>query len=126
MTLQEVQTLLQAKVASCEDLLDEEVQNAFGSDMMSEVLAYVQDQGILMTGLVNEQIIRTAAMKDMFCVVMVRGKQPTAEMISIAEENEIVLMLTVGGRERIHGTEKGAPLSWLSERCGSQDLHRNV
>ena len=69
------------------DLLDEEVQNAFGSDMMSEVLAYVQDQGILMTGLVNEQIIRTAAMKDMFCVVMVRGKQPTAEMISIAEEN---------------------------------------
>lgn len=94
MTLQEVQTLLQAKVASCEDLLDEEVQNAFGSDMMSEVLAYVQDQGILMTGLVNEQIIRTAAMKDMYCVVMVRGKQPTAEMISIAEENEIVLMLT--------------------------------
>lgn len=94
MTLREVQELLHAKVATCEDLLDERVQSAFGSDMMSEVLAYVQDQGILMTGLVNEQIIRTAAMMNMYCVIMVRGKQPTPEMISMAEDNDVVIMLT--------------------------------
>lgn len=94
MTLREVQKLLHATVATCSDLLDERVQSAFGSDMMSEVLAYVQDQGVLMTGLVNEQIIRTAAMMNMCCVIMVRGKQPTEEMLSMAESNDVVIMLT--------------------------------
>ncbi len=62
--------------------------------MMSEVLAYVQDQGILMTGLVNEQIVRTAAMMNMSCIVMVRGKQPTPGMIQMAENSEVVILTT--------------------------------
>lgn len=94
MKLREVKDLLEATVETGDDLLDAEVGNAFGSDMMSEVLAYVQDQGVLMTGLVNEQVIRTAAMMNMECVVMVRGKTPTPNMIAIAKENEVCILRT--------------------------------
>ena len=62
--------------------------------MMSEVLAYVQDQGVLLTGLVNEQIVRTAAMMNMYCIIMVRGKQPTDNMKEMAEDNDLVLLTT--------------------------------
>jgi hypothetical protein len=86
--------LLDAKVAACEEYLDRDVSSAFGSDMMSDVLAFVNDQAVLLTGLVNSQVIRTAEMMDMSCVVLVRGKQPTQEMIALAEDSGIVLLAT--------------------------------
>ena len=62
--------------------------------MMSDVLAYVKDQGVLLTGLVNAQTIRTAGMMDMVCIVFVRDKRPTDSMIELAQECGIVLMYT--------------------------------
>ena len=56
MKIREIATLLNAEVLSGEQLLDEEVQSACGSDMMSDVLAFVKDQGVLVTGLVNPQV----------------------------------------------------------------------
>ena len=58
--------------------LDEEVKMACGSDMMSDVLAFVKDQSVLLTGLMNPQVVRTAEMMDMHCIVFVRGKRPTS------------------------------------------------
>ena len=60
--------------------------------MMSDVLAFVKDQAVLLTGLVNSQVIRTAEMMDMRCVVFVRSKQPTPDMLALAEECGIVVM----------------------------------
>ena len=94
MKIREIRDLLDAQVICMEELLDEEVHSACGSDMMSDVLAFVKDQAVLMTGLVNSQVIRTAQMMDMVCVVFVRSKRPTLEMIEIAEENNIVLLAT--------------------------------
>ena len=61
---------------------------------MSDVLAYVTDQAVLLTGLVNPQVIRTALMMDMVCIVFVRSKVPNEEMISLAKEHGIVMMST--------------------------------
>jgi len=61
---------------------------------MSDVLAYVKDQAVLLTGLVNPQVIRTAVMMDMVCVVFVRSKIPSEEMLSLAKESGIVVMTT--------------------------------
>lgn len=94
MKISEISTLLEAKVLCCENLLDHEVHSACGSDMMSDVLAYVKDQAVLLTGLVNPQVIRTAEMMDMHCIVFVRGKEPSEEMLSLARENELVVMCT--------------------------------
>ena len=94
MTGNDIRSILSCKVFAGEDLLSREVHTACGSDMMSDVLAYVKDQSILLTGLVNAQVIRTADMMDMLCIVFVRGKEPSEEMIELANERDISLMST--------------------------------
>ncbi len=89
-----IRELLDATVLAGEEHLGSHVYAACGSDMMSDVLAYVKDQAVLMTGLVNAQVIRTAEMMDMVCVVFVRSKEPTAEMLRLAEESGIVVLST--------------------------------
>lgn len=92
MKIHDIKELLSATVVSGEDLLDTEVASACASDMMSDVLAFVKDQGVLLTGLVNSQVVRTAEMMDMRCVVLVREKKATEDMIKLAELADIVLM----------------------------------
>ena len=94
MKIAQISELLNARVLCCEDLLDSEVCSACGSDMMSDVLAFVKNQAVLLTGLVNPQVIRTAEMMDMHCVVFVRGKEPSDEMLLLAKDCEIVVMTT--------------------------------
>ena len=69
MTIRKIAELLEAKVILGEDKLDLEVDMAFSSDMMSDVLAYVHGRTVLLTGLVNEHVIRTAEMVDLECIV---------------------------------------------------------
>jgi serine kinase of HPr protein (carbohydrate metabolism regulator) len=94
MKISEIQALLNAEIVCGEDFLDREVASACGSDMMSDVLAYVKDQAVLLTGLVNSQVVRTAEMMDMVCIVFVRSKCPTEEMVALARENNMVLLKT--------------------------------
>ena len=86
MKISEIRALLNAEIVCGEEMLEKEVYSACGSDMMSDVLAYVKDQAVLLTGLVNPQVVRTAEMMDMVCVVFVRSKSPTEEMVRCAKE----------------------------------------
>ena len=94
MTVNDIQTILKAQVLCTGEGLDSQVHTACGSDMMSDVLAFVKDQSVLLTGLVNPQVIRTAEMMDMVCIVFVRGKKPSEDMIKLAEERDIALLST--------------------------------
>ena len=94
MKISRIAELLHAEVVSGMDLLDNDVHSACGSDMMSDVLAYVKDQAVLLTGLVNLQVVRTAEMMDMNCIVFVRSKMPTAEMIELAKDCGMVILAT--------------------------------
>lgn len=94
MKISTIKELLNAEVLCNEEMLSHEVYSACGSDMMSDVLAYVKNQAVLLTGLVNAQVIRTAEMMDMVCVVFVRSKMPTPEMIELAKECGLVVMST--------------------------------
>lgn len=94
MKISEIASLLDAQVLCCKDSVSKEVHSACGSDMMSDVLAYVKDQAVLITGLVNPQVIRTAEMMDIMCIVFVRNKRPSEEMLELAEETGIVILAT--------------------------------
>ena len=94
MKISEIQKLLDAEIVCGEEYLDHEVHSACGSDMMSDVLAYVKDQAVLLTGLVNAQVIRTAEMMDMVCIVFVRSKSPSEEMVRLARESDMVILKT--------------------------------
>ena len=92
MKIAEIKALLDAELLCGEDWMDHDVDSACCSDMMSDVLAYVKDQGVLLTGLVNPQVIRTASMMDMVCIVFVRSKSPSEEMIELARECGIAVL----------------------------------
>jgi hypothetical protein len=70
-------------------------EKAFGSDLMSDVLAFIHDdETVLLTGLTNQQVIRTAEMIDLKLILFVRGKIPSEEIIGLAESNRITLLST--------------------------------
>ena len=94
MKIRKIIELPDAEVLCGADGVDREVCAACGSDMMSDVLAYVKEQAVLLTGLINLQVVRTAEMMDMKCIVFVRGKTPPAEVIELADEAGIVLLRT--------------------------------
>lgn len=94
MTVKDVQEILGARVLTGEEYLDREVRSACGSDMMSDVLAFSKDHSVLLTGLCNPQVIRTAEMLDIVCLIFVRGKKPAQELIDMAKERGLVVMET--------------------------------
>jgi len=94
MKLCEIAEILKAQVVTGENSLDYEVTAACGSDLMSDVMAYVTENVVLLTGLINLQVIRTAEMMDIKAVIFVRGKLPLVSMIELAKEKNIVLMST--------------------------------
>ena len=94
MLIKEIIALLDAEV--CTEPVDMEINidSACGSDLMSDVMAFSKENTMMLTGLVNIQVIRTAEMMDMKVVAFVRGKKPTPEMIKLAQEKDIILIKT--------------------------------
>lgn len=96
MQLREIIKILDAEILTENDdsSLDVDVHTACGSDMMSDVLAYVKDQGLLLTGLCNPQVVRTAEMVDIVVIAFVRGKRPDAMTVDLANQKGIILLAT--------------------------------
>lgn len=94
MTVRKIQEVLDAVVYTGDDQLDLEVQAACGADLMSDVMAFVKEHVVLLTGLLNPQSLRTADLLDIKVVVFVRGKKPTEDLVEIAKDNGMVLMTT--------------------------------
>ncbi len=94
MTISEICEILNANVLTQECDMQQEIHGACGSDMMSDVLAYVKDQGVLVTGLNNPQVVRTADMMDILCIVFVRGKVPDETILKLATDRNIAVLCT--------------------------------
>ena len=94
MRLSDIKTILHAEVLWGEEHLDREVFSACGSDFMSDVLALVKNQALLLTGLVNGQCVRTCEMLDVPCVVFVRSKEPLADALALAREIDLPMLKT--------------------------------
>ena len=91
MTVADAVSLLEGQFFSGEDKGDLEIASACGADLMSDVMAFVKDRVLLLTGLVNPQVIRTATLLDIHAIIFVRGKVPSRDMIEMAEEADIIL-----------------------------------
>ena len=95
MTIALIISLLEATSLSDTPDLEHTIESVCGSDMMSDVLAFIKKDALLLTGLNNPQVIRTAEMLDIVCLVFVRGKQPQPEMLQMAENLGISVLSTV-------------------------------
>ena len=94
MKVTDICDILGARVVCGEEFMDREIKNGCGSDMMSDVLAFARDQSVLITGLCNPQVVRTAEMLDIVCIIFVRGKRPNEQILQLAKEKEIAVLGT--------------------------------
>jgi predicted transcriptional regulator len=94
MKLKEIVKILGAEVIAGADLLETNVEMACGSDLMSDVLSFMKSESLLLTGLTNQQVVRTAEMTDLVAICFVRGKKPGQETIEMAESKDIPLLTT--------------------------------
>ncbi len=74
-----------------------EIKGAMGADLMSDVLTSIKPESVLLTGLCNPQVVRTAQIADIRAIVFVRGKNPAQEAINLANEENIPLITTTLG-----------------------------
>jgi hypothetical protein len=129
--LREVQAILEAEVFTGADKLDLEVEAGFGSDLMSDVLAFACGRVLLLTGLTNTHVLHTAAMIDAVAIVFVRGKRPDENLIEAAAGMGLPLLGTrllmydscgrlfqagLKGCSREVGDDQVATLNWESEK----------
>jgi len=103
MTIREIVDKIEGRVLSCEDKLSTEIEYAFSSDLMSDVLTVRKENILLITGLANIQAIRTSEMSDINCIVFGRDKKLSEDIISLARENEMVVIESPFSVFRISG-----------------------
>ena len=120
MTIGNMAELLQAKVLCGEDKLNTPVFTACCSDLMSDVLAFVSEKTVLITGLVNPHVIRTADMLDLKCIVFCRGKVPTEEILDDAADLGMTVISTKQTAFTTCGLLfeaglRGVPITWPQE-----------
>jgi len=92
--LSEIKEILNADVIVGEEKLDIEVKTAFWADLMSDVLAFAKAGSLLLTGLTNTQVVRIANVLDIAAIILVRGKKPPAETLSMAKNLQIPILTT--------------------------------
>jgi predicted transcriptional regulator len=97
MTLDELMGAVAGQMVTQRPPRPVEIKGGCGADLMSDVLAAIQPQAVLLTGLCNPQVVRTATMADVAAIVFVRGKRPTPDMIALADEQAIPLITTPYG-----------------------------
>lgn len=94
MKLKDIERILGAKVITGAEQMERDIGMACGSDLMSDVLSFVKPESLLLTGLTNPQVVRTAEMADLTAICFVRGKKPDQETIQMAEARNIPLLTT--------------------------------
>jgi predicted transcriptional regulator len=94
MKLREVLSLLGGELLTPGISLETECSKVFASDLMSDVLAFTEPGSLLMTGLVNSHVVRTACLVDATAIVIVQGKRPDMKVVDEARENNLPIIST--------------------------------
>lgn len=94
MNLAEIRDILNATVITNPAALLNSVESVYCADLMSDVLSFSVAKCLLITGLTNAQVIRTAEMAAINMIVFIQGKRPAVQTIRLAEEKNIPLLVT--------------------------------
>jgi hypothetical protein len=94
MKLKEIVKIIDGDICSKGEIPDIDIRGGCGADLMSDVLASIGPHAVLLTGLSNPQVVRTALMADVKAIVFVRGKCPPSETYELASQENIPLITT--------------------------------
>lgn len=95
MTLREIVEILEGEVVLDDGRLDAEISSVCSSDLMSDLLHFAtKPKSVLITGLNNPQVVRTAEIADIRAIILVLDKRPDRETLALAREKGIPLIVT--------------------------------
>ena len=94
MKLSRIKEILDAELLCGDAYMDKDIKSACGSDLLSDVLAFTHAETLLLTGLINKQVIMTAELADVSAICFVRGKRPEMSIVTLSEKKNIPLLLT--------------------------------
>jgi len=121
MNVQDILNITQGKLITLSADLSREVKGGCGADLMSDVLASIQPEAVLLSGLCNPQVVRTAQMADVAAIILVRGKQPMPQTVQLAEEEGIPLISSPYGMFELCGRLYQAGLRSLEMPVSGDD-----
>jgi predicted transcriptional regulator len=120
MNVKDLIKIVNGKLLNSSVDLSREIKGGCGADLMSDVLASIQPEAVLLTGLCNPQVVRTAQMADVAAIVLVRGKQAPQETIALAEREGIPLITSPFGMFELCGRLHEAGLPSLENSVAEQ------
>lgn len=94
MKLLEILDILNTRILTEQVTLQKSIESVYCADLMSDVLSFSVTNSLLVTGLTNTQVVRTAEMAAIEVIVFVQGKQPDLQTVSLAEEKDILMLVT--------------------------------
>ncbi|NLB91498.1 MAG: hypothetical protein GX786_09820 [Clostridiales bacterium] len=94
MVVRDIVQAVDGRVLVGEDQMDREIKSACGADLMSDVLAFVKEKTLLITGLTNLLVVRTAEMLDITCILFARGKVPSEDILQEAKKLDLIVLST--------------------------------
>jgi predicted transcriptional regulator len=103
MNVEELIQIINGELLNKDADLSRDINGGCGADLMSDVLAYIQPEAVLLTGLCNPQVVRTSQMADVAAIVLVRGKNPPQETIDLATKERIPLISSPYGMFEVCG-----------------------
>jgi hypothetical protein len=103
MNVQDLISYIKGELLTTSGDLSREIKGGCGADLMSDVLASIQPDAVLLTGLCNPQVVRTAQMADVAAIVFVRGKKPGSDTIDLAQKEGIPLVTSPFGMFELSG-----------------------
>jgi predicted transcriptional regulator len=121
MNVEELIKTIDGKLLNPDSDLTREIKGGCGADLMSDVLASIQPEAVLLTGLCNPQVVRTAQMSDVAAIVLVRGKLPPKETIALANQERIPLITSPFGMFELCGRLFQAGLKSLEASVADGD-----
>jgi len=121
MNLQQLIEITNGKLLTPTVDLTREIKGGCGADLMSDVLASIQPEAALLTGLCNPQVVRTAIMADVSVIIIVRGKNPPLETVGLANAENVPLISTPFGMFELCGRLFGAGLPSLESPVSPED-----
>lgn len=103
MTVRELTEQLNLKVCCGKEGLNREINGAYTSDLLSDVMGYASRGNIWITLQTHKNIMAIASLKELAAIIIVKGLQPEEETIIASETEKIPILSTPGTTFEISG-----------------------
>jgi len=94
MTVKELIEKMNLTVFCGEDNLNTEINGGYVSDLLSDVMGFAQEGQAWVTLQTHKNVIAIASLKELACVILVKGSKPDDDMLEQAREEDIPVLGT--------------------------------